>query len=134
MCAAVMMSQLPVVVTEIISKSSPSPRWGESDATLAHRMGERLGVRAMGEVLWKVLSALGNSSNRTRHDVRLKTGSRVQLAGGHHADNGCEPSNRIRLNAKETANHAPVAPESEASNSLQPQLGRSTHTGINLIF
>ena len=30
LCAAVMMSQLPVVVTWIISKSSPSPRWGES--------------------------------------------------------------------------------------------------------
>src|SRR5687767_8867445 len=33
-----------------LNQQSPSPRWGESDATLAHRMGEGLGVRASGEV------------------------------------------------------------------------------------
>jgi hypothetical protein len=36
------------------TNSSPSPRssdkWGETDATLAHRMGEGLGVRVSGEV------------------------------------------------------------------------------------
>ena len=31
----------------------PSPLWGESDATLADRMGEGLGVRVLGEVLFR---------------------------------------------------------------------------------
>ena len=36
-------------------------------------------------LLEKTLSALGNTSNRTRHDVRLKTDSHGQREGGRYA-------------------------------------------------
>jgi hypothetical protein len=43
---------------------------------------QRLHLAKMIFILGKTFSALANNPNRTRHDIRLKTGSRVSRATG----------------------------------------------------
>ena len=65
--------------------------------------------------LWKNIFRSGKTSNPARHEVRLKTGLRVQLAGGHHADNVRGPSNRSCLTTKHTKHTKQIAQASKAS-------------------